>query len=217
MNNEYKYLGRPLTPSIAQELIKELYAGKTADRKEIERTVQETHLERGGESSTAKTHHPAGLALMHMNKSGLVENSSHGIWIVHAEGDISVQPDSEEVIEPKLDSKTIGEGTEAVYVYYYPTYRCYAESQGEGVWACKVGQTEKDPDIRIRLQSSTALPEYPEVGLIIKTDKSEILESTIHNVLELSGKSKEDAPGTEWFITSPSEVEKIYENIFANS
>ena len=218
MNNEYKYVGRALTPGIAQELIKELYAGQTARRQEIERTVRDTHLKRGGKPAAAKTHDPAGLALTHMHKSGIVENPSQGVWVVHSERGISEDPDSEEVIEPNLDSqRIIGDGTGSVYVYYYPTYRHYAESQGERAWACKVGRAGNDPDIRIRLQASTALPEYPEVGLVIKTDEPEILERAMHDVLKLNRKAKEDAPGTEWFITSPSEVEKIYDSIFANS
>ena len=40
------------------------------------------------------------------------------------------------------------------------------------------------------------------------------METTIQNILKLQGKQKQDAPGTEWFITSPSEVEQVYEEQF---
>ena len=51
---------------------------------------------------------------------------------------------------------------------------------------------------------------------IIKTDALNLMESTIQNILKLQGKQKQDAPGKEWFITSPSEVETVYESNFGN-
>ncbi len=72
------------------------------------------------------------------------------------------------------------------------------------------------PINRIISQTCTALPEYPKVGLIIKTDALNLMESTIQNILKLQGKQKQDAPGKEWFITSPSEVETVYESNFGN-
>ena len=107
----------------------------------------------------------------------------------------------------------IGKGANSVYVYYYPTYQLYAESQDKDVWACKVGYTKIDPHKRIESQSSTAMPERPEVGLVIKTDKPEVLEQTIHGILKVQDKFMEDAPRREWFITSPSEVEQIYNKL----
>lgn len=80
MNNQYKYFGQSLTPNIAQELIQELFAGRTVQRQEIMRIVDETHLDRGGQLSVARYHHPVTLALSNMRRSGLVENVGPGIW-----------------------------------------------------------------------------------------------------------------------------------------
>ena len=63
MNDQYQYVGKPLTPSIAQELIKELYTGETAERQEIILTVDDIHHERGGEPNRAKFP-PVGRALV---------------------------------------------------------------------------------------------------------------------------------------------------------
>ncbi|MDE0468554.1 MAG: GIY-YIG nuclease family protein [Candidatus Poribacteria bacterium] len=113
--------------------------------------------------------------------------------------------------------KTIGSGNSSVYLYYYPQYRESAESKGEKVWECKIGRTiHSEADGRIRDQA-TGLPEVPKIGLHIKTGKEKKIERIIHDVLKLRGKHIEEAPGTEWFLTSPSEVEEIYNFIGENS
>ena len=50
MNNQD---GQVLTPSVAQELIVELFAGATVQKQEIVRAVDEAHTERGGQAPTA--------------------------------------------------------------------------------------------------------------------------------------------------------------------
>ena len=105
---------------------------------------------------------------------------------------------------------------QSVYLYYYSAYKRLAEFQNEEVWACKIGKARNDPISRILSQTRTALPEYPKVGLIIKTDNYSLMENTIQNILILQGKHKQDAPGNEWFITSPSEVERVYESIMGD-
>ena len=79
MNDQYQYVGKPLTPSIAQELIKELYTGETARKQEIILTVDDIHHERGGDPNRAK-YHPVGDALGKMKKAGLAENPKQGVW-----------------------------------------------------------------------------------------------------------------------------------------
>ena len=59
-------------------------------------------------------------------------------------------------------------------------------------------------------QAPTAMPEWPTVWLAIETDEALVLERTIHGVLRLRDRWSEDAPGSEWFTTSPDEVESIY-------
>ncbi len=216
MNNQYEYVDKPLTPGIAKKLIQELFAGRTVQKQEIMRIVEETHQERGGLPSQARFNNPVTLALYNMRREGEASNPGKSDnWLIPS----SIQDDDSVDSESNnLDiEKTIGSGKQSVYLYYYPTYRRLAKLQGEEVWACKVGRAKNDPLIRISSQTRTALPEYPKVGLIIKTDEFVLMETTIQGILKLQGKHKPDAPGTEWFITSPSEVEQIYKNNFENS
>ncbi len=120
-------------------------------------------------------------------------------------------PVNEKIIGPDVPSeKIIGSGKGAVYLYYLPAYRTLAESRGESVWECKVGRTDNGPVFRVRSQATTAIPENPEISLIIRTDAPREIETAIHAILAARGKRKETAPGTEWFITHPSEVEEIH-------
>lgn len=218
MNNQYEYFEKPLTPGIAKKLIQELFAGQTVQKQEIMRVVEETHQERGGLPSQAQRNNPVTLALYDMGQKGEASNpDKSGNWLIpsSAEDDDSVDPEPNNLdLDPE---KIIGFGKQSVYLYYYPVYRRLAELEGEEVWACKIGKAKNDPLIRISNQTRTALPEYPKVSLVIKTDEFALMEITIQNILKLQGKHKQDAPGREWFITSPSEVEQIYKNNFQNS
>ena len=137
----------------------------------------------------------------------------HGIDLSELKG--SLTPRRKNMI-PNSDlasERTIGSGRSSVYLYYYPQYRERAESKGEKVWECKIGRTiHSEADGRIREQA-TGLPESPKIGLHIKTDKHKKIERIIHDILKVRGKHIEEAPGTEWFLTSPSEVEEIYNSI----
>ena len=84
MNDQYKYFGKHLTPRIAQELIRELCAGKTIERQEIIQTVDGVHRERGGEPAKS-AYHPVERVLTSMKKSGLAENPAHGLWHILSE------------------------------------------------------------------------------------------------------------------------------------
>ena len=107
--------------------------------------------------------------------------------------------------------ETLGTGRNSVYLYYDQQERDAAKSKGENVWACKIGRTLNELHTRIYQQVSTALPaERLRIGLRIKTDKHEKIERVIHDILKVRGKHIEEAPGTEWFLTSPSEVRGIY-------
>ncbi len=215
MNKQYKYVKKSLTPNIARELIQELFAGQTVQKQEIVRIVDETHLERDGLAPQAKRHHPVTMALSKMKREGQADNPRQGYWLIPS----STQ--DEDSVDPELDNldteKTVGSGKGSVYLYYYPAYQCLAELRGEEVWPCKIGKARNDPISRILSQTRTVLPEHPKVGLVIKTDELNLMENTIQNILKLQGKHKQDAPGDEWFITSPSEVERVYERNFGNS
>ena len=217
MNNQYEYFEKPLTPGIAKKLIQELFAGQTVQKQEIMRVVEETHQERGGLPSQAQHNNPVTLALYNMRREGEANNPGKSDnWLIPSstQDDDRVDPEPNNLdLEPE---KIIGSGKQSVYLYYFAAYRRLAELQGEEVWACKIGKARNDPLIRISSQTRTALREYPTVGLIIKTNEFTLMETTIQNILKLQGKHMLDAPGREWFLTSPSEVETVYENNFGN-
>jgi hypothetical protein len=50
------------------------------------------------------------------------------------------------------------------------------------------------------------MPEIPRIGLSIRTSKARQLESALHEILRLRGRWIGDAPGKEWFNTSPEEI-----------
>ena len=141
----------------------------------------------------------------------------HGIDLSELKGNLTPRrknmiPNSD--LDPE---RTIGSGNSSVYLYYYPQYRESAESKGEKVWVCKIGRTiHGEADTRIRGQA-TGLPENPKIGLHIKTNVEVKIEQIIHDILKVRGKHIVDAPGREWFATSPSEVEEIYNFIGENS
>jgi hypothetical protein len=55
----------------------------------------------------------------------------------------------------------------------------------------------------------TAMPEQPTILGTFEHNDPISLERALHSVLILRGKRKTDAPGTEWFITTPDEISAL--------
>ena len=85
MNNQYQYSGQHLTPSIAQELIRELLAGETVQVQQIKNKVDEVHKERGGLPPADRVNHPVTYALSVLKRLGLAENPRYGVWSIFSE------------------------------------------------------------------------------------------------------------------------------------
>ena len=147
--------------------------------------------------------------------SGMVEN----VRKAHADLTAGKAKAPEYIPDPNKNmnlnpEKTIGIGRNSVYCYYDQQKRESSESKGEKIWACKIGMTVQELHTRIYQQAGTAFPaERLKIGLHIKTDWPKEVEGIIHNILKVRGRHIADAPGTEWFLTSPSEVEEIYNSI----
>ena len=203
MDKNYKYAGKPLTERIAREHIIEIFSGKTGiEKKEIKQAIDETHAARGGILSTNELH-PVSNSLNILKKQGLADNPIRGRWTIFSNPDVSPKDPLD-----LDDVRTLGSGGSSVYFYYYPAYRALAASEGKQVWACGISS--------VRSQIGTAMPEPPEIKLILKTDDPENLERTLQNVLKFRGKQIENAPERKWFTTSPSEVKEIFKNIMGN-
>lgn len=212
MDGQTLYSGQPPTSGIARKLILELFAGQTVHRSEIDDRIIEEFLKRGGRKSEILRKR-VGEALSDLSvRYKLAKHIGNSKWEIYS----SPETDKESIEPSSCPEKIIGSGSGSVYVYYYPTYRCSAESRGETTWACKVGETELDATSRIKEQI-TGMPEKAKTGLVIQTNKPKLLEKIIQRILEYHGKKMPDAPGTEWFITSPREVEDIYQRNFGDS
>ena len=112
--------------------------------------------------------------------------------------------------------RSIGSGRNSVYLYYYQWDRDSAKSKRQNVWECKIGLAERSLQERLREQVTD--PENFKLGLHIQTDDNPVeIERAIHNELKERGQHIKRSLRTEWFLTSPSEVEKIYNFIGENS
>ena len=206
---DYKHANKSLTGIVASDLILEIFEGQTdVPYRVIEEKVTELHLNRDGLPQTSETSYPitAGLdRLKHQNKA---KNPKKGFWTINSTG---VEAKKSVINENEEGILTVGEGNSEVYLYYFPTYRSYAELIGEDSYPCKIGRTDGKTAVRINNQVTTALPEEPETGLIIKTDNPVGIEKQIHDLLDNAGLRKKDAPGQEWFVTNLNQVKRFYE------
>lgn len=213
----YEHQGKPLTHEIASELIFKRYAGESPiSFKTILEKVSQYHESSGGLPPEDQKHLPWIIhrALSHLKNrkcaTPMNRRRYHAddLWRIHEE---DIHYDERDY------PKTIGEGNGSVYLYYYPIYKRQASFQRQRFWKCKIGHTKRDAVHRTKEQVKTGLPEHAVTALTIKTDEPAVLEKKIQDILKILGKYADDAPGTEWFFTAPSEVESIYEFIYLHS
>lgn len=111
----------------------------------------------------------------------------------------------------KPEKPIIGSGRHSVYLYYYQWDRDSAKSKGLNVWECKIGKTERALQERLKEQATD--PENFRLGLHIQTDNPTDIEEHLRNELKERGKHLDESLRTEWFLTNPNEVERIYKRI----
>lgn len=113
----------------------------------------------------------------------------------------------------KLEAvKTLGSGSQCVYVYYGEAEYELAQFKAKTVWMHKIGlASDGDFTKRIRQQGTkTALSANPIVPLVFLTEDAARLERLLHVALTYAGRHHHVAPGAEWFETNPDEVERLY-------
>lgn len=220
----YPFLGQPLMPEAIQQWILSLFSGQSVERKKIVESVLKAHRSRGGaEPNAADFPRSVKQALGNLNRAGKATKGAKGWWSINSEEDV-VNPvlpmsnESDKAVgeppepEPPADH-VFGTGTSSVYVYYYDNYRKNALLSNLDRWPCKVGRTDTDPLYRVISQAATALPELPHIAIILRTSNASRWESAIHLHLTERGLVKKDAPGSEWFNTSPEEILNIIRSI----
>lgn len=218
----YKYTGIELTPEIFAKLLSELFAGEQTTRVDCIKKITTYHINNGGickKKSYIQDFKSATLLLR--NKGYNIDNPGYGVWRIGVDCKDYITF-REELSAKKINNLStdadklteIGNGNQKVYVYYFPIYRKFARIQGKNYWHCKIGMTTKDVFDRIYSQTGTCYPEKPFLALIINCDDALKLEKTVHNILTMNNKQIKDAPGKEWFLTSPEEIISIYNSIF---
>lgn len=211
---DYKYEGLELTPAIFSDLLIQLLDGKQFSRKDAIEKITNYHLENGGLLNKPSYVSAFKKAVQMLNDNGM-KNVGYGIWrLNYEEKSVEIISQQENNKEEKYSAdKEIGDGKNAVYIYYYDCYKDFAESKGNNVWECKIGRTDVDPISRVFSQAGTCYPELPHLALIIHCDDSALLEKALHSILRLQDKWISTSPGTEWFMTSPEEIEIMYNQI----
>ena len=223
---KYEHEGKQFTMGIAMELIFKTYVSKPpVEENTIREEVYQIHESCGGLPPKVRASHNISDAIPQLVRwyvgRALRKLEEHGgatreeqLWRIHEE-DIRKNIRSDEQTYPKY----LGTGKQEVYLYYYPTYRENAERtrvlvwkqfRKDALWHCKIGETH-DQDTETRTgQQGRVFPEKKVIALIMKTDDSKRLETMIHDILKMWDRWVENAEGEEWFLTSPAEVERIY-------
>lgn len=219
-----EYLDLYITPKIVEALILELFAGKVVRLSEIAPIVRQKFIDKGGNDpgeciTDNKFYSNMKKGIRYLKEAGYAELVPHNRWRIKASRNSNTTPvqngSQQPVVEPNentsaTETLTIGSGIGVIYVYYYPSYRELANIKNESAWRCKIGYSEKSPEIRIKEKFTTAVPEKEEIGLVIRTDYPKLLEHAIQFVLKSRGRWQEESPDKEWFLTSPTEVAGIY-------
>lgn len=172
-------------------------------------------------------------ALKMLTEQGtVIPTGAYGIWTLsesvpdeqltgldneHVEVDPTVEDgDVDDSPEADLADRVVGTGEQQVYCFYLMAYRELAAARGQSDWPIKIGMTAGQLSSRME-SHRTALPEAPRLALVIETDYAATLEKIIHGVLTLRGKRTPGTGGTEWFTTTPQEIEAIYHAALGDS
>ena len=60
------------------------------------------------------------------------------------------------------------------------------------------------------------MPEQPDILGTFEHGDVHNLERALHAVLTLRGKRKRDAPGAEWFVTTPEEIKELIQAVLGD-
>lgn len=153
-------------------------------------------------------------ALTQLSEDGKAQQISKNEWEKYELWDLLSDKEIKQISEekwriPPACQQIFGKGEDWVYLYYFDREKAEAQDQGNEVWPCKIGRTEREPEKRIQEQIDED-SDIPIIALLLRTDKPKVLERTIHGILTLRGVHLKHGQGKEWFLTSPNEVIDIY-------
>lgn len=126
-------------------------------------------------------------------------------WYRMPTGEQPVDNNEDEIDEEIADEA--GPTTDGwIYAFTFP------ELVKDEAFPIKIGMTIRDVDERVADQcKGSAFFSKPKILQSWNVQKVSLTERTVQGLLKLSGQWKADAPGSEWFVTTLTEIERIIE------
>jgi hypothetical protein len=201
-------------------------SGRGLSRHQLIQAIDEEWSDAGGTPTEGRTLARVKKALSALHEQGIVESPVLGFYcLTDSDSAVSatetvesdsalVSSGSDDLIEePEVEipiDRFVGGGKQFVYAFYLPTFRAAAEAKGESRWPVKIGMTTTSVEQRMA-SHQTALPEVPEMAILIRTDNAALMERVIHGILTMRGRRMDESAGSEWFSTNDDELTEIFE------
>lgn len=197
----YKHYGALMSPEIAAEFLYERYAciNEWDFRYDVGAELDGYHTKGGGLLHDSGTLHFLRRGIRILEENGCATQKS-GVWKIH---------------ERVYEEKVIGEGKDSVYLYYFRAERDLYPAWKDPssiLYPCNIGTTKRGEETRVP-EKTKDFYEPPILALTMKTDKAEEMEKIIHRILIYNNRRCKEAKRTDWFNTTPLEVEKIFGSV----
>jgi hypothetical protein len=211
----YPYRDVELRPHMLCELAEKHFPpGSVLQRRWLIEDAPRIHLDLGGKPTAADPTSQAKKARATL-LSGDWEEAGYGS--IRRMG-TAQSSDNEQTFQPIDESsggalltadEWFGNGEQIVYCYTFPSYIELAALKGEDRMPMKIGKTSSSCLDRVSFQCGVSNPEQPVVPLAIRVENATAYERAIHRILIIWNRWIDDAPGTEWFATSKTEILSI--------
>lgn len=211
--DNYPYRGVPLKPQMLAELAERNFPpGSVMPRKWLVEDAPRIHAQLGGATTSSDA-----VAQANKARATLLEGEweQAGYGSIRRLGGRAAGADGEGGGVPLMPDDAVlsldadewyGDGEETVYCYTFPCHVELAALKGESKMPMKIGKTSSNSLDRVSLQCGVSNPEHPVVLLAIRTENAALVEKAIQRILTIWNRWIDDAPGSEWFMTSNTEV-----------
>ena len=198
----YKHCGALMSPEIAAEFLYERYA--CIDERDfscdVAAELDEYHTKGGGLPHNYKVSYFLRRGIRILKENGCATQKRILVWEIH---------------ERVHEEKVIGEGEDSVYLYYFRAERDLYPAWKDPssiLYPCNIGITKRGEETRVS-EKTKDFYEPPILALTMKTDKAKEMEEIIHRILIYNNRRCKAAQRTDWFNTTPLEVEKIFGSV----
>ncbi len=212
----YKFARYHLLPELAQE--PEALSGEPFKLNSVINRVLSRYLtdEQMGMSYPARDTegkmHPVGGAIRFFISLRAKRGSeSPFVWLGRSgmyrlKSDIELTQEAAEDVDEAIEELADVEFDGWIYAFTFPSIK-----NAQNPFPIKIGlTTAADVETRVFGQcKGSGFFEKPEILNRWQVKRVAQVEDAIHAVLKARGRWKEDAPGDEWFITTPDEVQSI--------